>query len=166
MNAIEEKVFFRTISLYNEKRQPSDPAPDKEMGRGIRAWIQKERIGEHFAAASEKPALFSYLFENEMLIFRDMSGKIMYNYFYKLEEKMALSDISRQIFYLAQQGGTLGAEQAREWEQRLYGAAAGLLGDPECSEFAEWEVSESLLDLSWLKGDREAVSVRMGRLRP
>lgn len=164
MNAIEEKVFFRIISLYNEKRQPSDPVPDKEMGRGIRAWIKTERIGERFAAASEKPALFSYLLENEMLIFRDMSGKIMYNYFYKLEEKTALSDISRQIFHLAQEGGPLEPEALRGWEQRLYGAAAGLLDDPACSEFAAGEVSESLLDLRRLGGDGDAVSIRMGSL--
>ena len=98
-----------------------------------------------------------------MRFFVDMDARMMYNYFYKLEEKTALSDLSRQIFCLAREGRAIPPEQAGELKQRLYAAAAGLLDDPECSEFAQREVSESLLDLAWAGGDRSAASIRLGR---
>ena len=77
--------------------------------------------------------------------------------------RAALSDLSRQIFCLAREGRAIPPEQAGELKQRLYAAAAGLLDDPECSEFAQREVSESLLDLAWAGGDRSAASIRLGR---
>ncbi len=163
MRMLEEKITSGVLRLYEEKRRPGDPAADGEMRRGILAWIRREDVERRLYAAREKSGLFSYLLKNEMRFFVDMNGQMMYNYFYKLEEKAALSDLSRQIFRLAREGGTLSAEQAREWEQRLYEAAAGLLDDPACSDFAQREVSESLLDLAWARGERGAASIRLGR---
>ncbi len=163
MSTIEEKIFFRVLRLYEEKRQPGDPAADSEMRHGVCAWIRREGVGRRLLSASEKQALFTYLLENEMRFFVDMDARMMYNYFYKLEEKTALSDLSRQIFCLAREGRAIPPEQAGELKQRLYAAAAGLLDDPECSEFAQREVSESLLDLAWAGGDRSAASIRLGR---
>ena len=45
MSTIEEKIFFRVLRLYEEKRQPGDPAADSEMRHGVCAWIRREGVG-------------------------------------------------------------------------------------------------------------------------
>ena len=44
MSTIEEKIFFRVLRLYEEKRQPGDPAADSEMRHGVCAWIRREGV--------------------------------------------------------------------------------------------------------------------------
>lgn len=166
MKKSEEMLLKRLTTLYQQRRERDDPPADGEMLRGIEAYLRREGVAERLEAGEKSPALFAYLLENELRVFRDMSAKILYNYFYRLEEKAALADLSQEIFYQARSGDRLSEEELNRLSGRLLAAATPLLDDPACCDFAQGELSEAQLDLGWLRGDRTCMSLRMGRLQP
>jgi len=159
-------LFWKLIALYQERRGPDDPRPDVEMERGIQAYLRREHVAQRLEAGNKSPALFAYLLENELRVFRDMSAKVLYNYFYRLEEKSALADLSQEIFHRARSGEQPSSEELEGLSRQLMAAAAPLLGDPCCCDFAQGELSEAQLDLGWMRQERTSMSIRMGRLQP
>lgn len=156
-----EKVIYDVIKSKIKQTEYDEEA----LFDGIAAYAADNRIGalvEKMQTAGKNPAAAVEMFLKPIL---NLSPEAITAYFVQYLPLKEFRRISKQIFESARHFYNTKEVNAdlRALEEQLSSLAAKLYYDPALKHMLDTELSENTLDLAYMNGKSDSLSLRLGR---